>query len=59
MGMERETNFVLREDVARDDHRLVRDQVIKVGPRVRPIWGIVNGQLDWDCRSRDASYSLL
>lgn len=63
--MEGETNFGLREDVARGDHRLGRNQVIEGGGELEgggqlwPCWGIVNGLLYWDCGSRDASCSLL
>lgn len=63
--MEGETNLGLREDVARGDHRLGRNQVFERGGELGgggqlwPCWGIVNGLLYWDCGSRDASCSLL
>lgn len=57
--MEGETNFGLREDMVKGDHRLGRELVIEPGGQLWPRRGIVNGQLGWDCGNRDARCSLL
>lgn len=63
--MEGETNFGLREDVARGDQRLGRSQVVEGGGEWKGagsfghVGGIVNGQPDWDSGIRDASCFLL
>ena len=63
--MEGETNFGLREDVARGDQRLGRSQVVEGGGEWKGagsfghVGGLVNGQPDWDSGIRDASCFLL